>query len=245
MFSIINNQGWRLDLVTQTKEEKRSTVHKPSSAPEPELTHRAPHDHIAQQKTKNPEVIRRTNQRKISQPGRGKIEKGDHMIERQDAVMHARVAELARAFRRRSSPAAVPLPTNAEIIVAPVAGQAGQLGQPGESGHQSPSIEVAGVATLSDVPAGPSAILSTGAIAAIEIASSGSKDVSGEGKRPSKGKSSSKSSKPAERRAAKDAAEEEENTRQFKDQVTWWKQAREDLKTRAAGSLKWRGETES
>ncbi|KAK4421921.1 hypothetical protein Salat_2142800 [Sesamum alatum] len=90
--------------------------------------------------------------------------------------MHARVAELARALRRRNSPAAAPPPTNAEIIVAPVAGQAGH---PGESGHQSPSIEVARVATLSDVPAGPSAILSTGAIAAIEIASSGSKDVSG------------------------------------------------------------------
>ncbi|KAK4416498.1 hypothetical protein Salat_2475300 [Sesamum alatum] len=148
--------------------------------------------------------------------------------------MHARVAELARALRRRNSPAAAAPPANTEIVVAPVTDQPSEF-----SGHQSPPIEVTGVATPSDVHVGLAAILTPRAVAAIEIAFSGSKDASGEiegattagpskskkckrkGKRPSKGKSSSKSSKrsskQAERRAAKDAAEEEENTRQFKD----------------------------
>ncbi|KAK4421715.1 hypothetical protein Salat_2122100 [Sesamum alatum] len=173
--------------------------------------------------------------------------------------MHARVAELARASRRRNSPAAVPPPTNTEIVVA------GTADQPSESsGHQSTPIEVAGDGAPSDVRVEPSVILSPGAIVAIEIASSGSKDSSGDvegapaagpskskkrkrkSKRPSKGKSSSKSSKRsskrAERRAAKDAAEEEENTRQFKDQVTWWKQAREDLKTPSSRVAEMEGE---
>ncbi|KAK4435261.1 hypothetical protein Salat_0689400 [Sesamum alatum] len=173
--------------------------------------------------------------------------------------MHARVAELARALRRRNSPAPVPPPANTEIIVASVADQPSE-----SSGHQSPPVEVAGEAVPSDVRLGPSVILSPGAIAAIEIASSGSKDASGDAegaptagpskskkrkrksKRPSKGKSSSKSSKRsskrAERRAAKDAAEEEENTRQFKDQVAWWKQAREDLKTPSSRVAEMEGE---
>ncbi|KAK4426918.1 hypothetical protein Salat_1460600 [Sesamum alatum] len=173
--------------------------------------------------------------------------------------MHARVAELARALRRRNSPAPVPPPANTENIVASIADQPSE-----SSGHQSPPVEVAGEAFPSDVWVGPSVILSPGAIAAIEIASSGSKDASGDAegaptagpskskkrkhksKRPSKGKSSSKSSKRsskrAERRAAKDAAEEEENTRQFKDQVTWWKQAREDLKTPSSRVAEMEGE---
>ncbi|KAK4428990.1 hypothetical protein Salat_1199000 [Sesamum alatum] len=89
--------------------------------------------------------------------------------------MHARVAELARALRRRNSPAAAVPPTNAEIVAAPVADHPSE-----SSGHQSLPIEVAGVAAPSDVYVGSSAILTPGALAVIEVASSGSKDVSGE-----------------------------------------------------------------
>ncbi|KAK4425993.1 hypothetical protein Salat_1793300 [Sesamum alatum] len=158
--------------------------------------------------------------------------------------MHARVAELTRALRKRNSPAAAAPPANTEIVVAPVADQPSEF-----SGHQSPSIEVTGVAAPSDVHVGPSAILTPGAVAAIEIASSGSKDASGEiegattaGPRKSSSKLSNRSSKRVEYQAAKDAAEEEENTRQFKDQVTWWRQAREDLKTPSSRVAEMEGE---
>ncbi|KAK4435007.1 hypothetical protein Salat_0663700 [Sesamum alatum] len=121
--------------------------------------------------------------------------------------MYARVAELARALRRRNSPTAAPPPTNAEIIVAPVAGQAGHLVSLGINLLRSSSKDVSG--EVEGVPT---------------TESSKSKKRKRKGKSPRKAKSSSKSSKRlskrAERRAAKDAAEEEENTRQFKDQVT-------------------------
>ncbi|KAK4415091.1 hypothetical protein Salat_2616300 [Sesamum alatum] len=109
----------------------------------------------------------------------------------------------------------------------------------------------------------PFAIVTLGARRAIEIASSGSKEASGEvarvegeprkskkrkrkdkrqGKEKSSSKSSKRSRKRAERRAAKDAAEEEENTKQFQEQVTWWKQAREDFKTSSSRVAEMDGE---
>ncbi|KAK4425068.1 hypothetical protein Salat_1700400 [Sesamum alatum] len=156
--------------------------------------------------------------------------------------MNARLAEIARNLRMRGSPAAAIPPLAVVEVASP------EVDPHSESSNRLPTpIEAVGGA-----PAEPSAILTPGALRAIEVASSGSKEAGGEiarvegepskskkrkrkDKRRSKEKSSSKSSKwsskRAERRAAKDAAEEEENTRHFKDQVTWWKQAREDFKT--------------
>ncbi|KAK4429370.1 hypothetical protein Salat_1237400 [Sesamum alatum] len=158
-----------------------------------------------------------------------------------------------------------PPPPNVEIVAIPAGDQ------PSGSSELQVSAPV-GVAprdvhiTPSDThTTGPIAIVPPGARAAIEITSSGLKSTGGEveatrvagesskekkckrkGKRPSKRKSSSKSSKRsskrAERCAAKDAAEEEKSTKHFKDLVTWWKQAREDLKTPSSRIAEMEGE---
>ncbi|KAK4415930.1 hypothetical protein Salat_2700400 [Sesamum alatum] len=80
---------------------------------------------------------------------------------------------------------------------------------------------------------------------AVKAIPAGSKDMDGEVAlvtgEPSKSKKrkrkhknpskiSSKSSKRPECRAAKEAAEEEENTKHLKELGVWWKQAREELK---------------
>ncbi|KAK4421425.1 hypothetical protein Salat_2093000 [Sesamum alatum] len=141
--------------------------------------------------------------------------------------------------------------------------------QPSESSERQVSapIKVVGsvfLATPSDTHTGPSAIIPSGALAAIKIASSGSKGaneeaeaarVAGEsskarkrkrkGKRHSKGKSSSKSSKrsskKAERRAAKDAAEKRRTPNILRIWLHGGNRLARISKPRAAGSLKWMG----
>ncbi|KAK4424982.1 hypothetical protein Salat_1691800 [Sesamum alatum] len=167
--------------------------------------------------------------------------------------MNARLAEIARNLRRRGSPAVAVAPPIVEVAspeVDPPNEQSDRLPDPIE-----PEVEVEGRVE-------PLAIIPSGAYRAIKIASSGSKEagdgdrVEGEpgkskkrkrkdrrkGKDKSSSKSSKRSSKRAERRAAKDATEEEENTKQFLDQVAWWKQAREDFKTSSSRVAEMDGE---
>ncbi|KAK4415242.1 hypothetical protein Salat_2631500 [Sesamum alatum] len=142
--------------------------------------------------------------------------------------MNARVAEIARNLQRRNSPAAVIRLRNAEVVAAPAVDQPSEFFEC----QVSAPTEVAGSAFPGDTLTGPSAIITPSALAAIEIATSGSK-----------GTSSEIEGAPAiERRAAKDAAKEEENTKHFKDLVTWWKQAREDFKTPSRRVAKMEGE---
>ncbi|KAK4435185.1 hypothetical protein Salat_0681800 [Sesamum alatum] len=150
--------------------------------------------------------------------------------------MNARLAEIARNLRRRGSPTVEVAPQAVVEVVSP------EVNLPSEHSNRLPDpveteVEVGARVELS-------AIVPTGARRAIEIASSGSKEASGEisrvegkpskskkhkgkdnrkGKEKSSSKSSKRSSKRAKRRAAKDAAEEEENTKQFQEQVAWWK----------------------
>ncbi|KAK4412920.1 hypothetical protein Salat_2939200 [Sesamum alatum] len=161
--------------------------------------------------------------------------------------MNARLAEIARNLRRRNSQvAAIPPPANAEVIVAPVADQ------PSESSERQPApIEIA-----SETHTEPSAVVPQAPLPPLRLhlavqrgwvtksSCSGHRRIeqSKETKDKSSSKSSKRSSKRAERRAAKDAAEEEENTKHFKDLVTWWKQAREDLKTPSSRVAKMEGE---
>ncbi|KAK4421682.1 hypothetical protein Salat_2118800 [Sesamum alatum] len=140
--------------------------------------------------------------------------------------MNARLAEIARNLRRRGSPAVAVAPQAVVEVASP------EVNPPSEPSDRLPDpVEIdVGV----EVRVEYSAIVTPGARRAIEIASSESKEASGEaarvegepsksekrkckdkrrGKEKSSSKSSKRSSKRAERRAAKDAAEEEENTK--------------------------------
>ncbi|KAK4435058.1 hypothetical protein Salat_0669100 [Sesamum alatum] len=55
-------------------------------------------------------------------------------------------------------------------------------------------------------------------------------------------KSSKRSQSRSELRAAKDAAEEKENTKHLKEMVVWWKQAREELKAPSSRTAEMEGE---
>ncbi|KAK4438759.1 hypothetical protein Salat_0210500 [Sesamum alatum] len=169
--------------------------------------------------------------------------------------MNARLAEIARNLRRRGSPAVAVAPQAIVEVASP------EADPPSEQSDRLPDPVETEVVV--EVHVEPSAIVTPGGRRAIEIASSGSKDASGEvarvegepskskkrkrkdkrrGKEKSSSKSSKRSSKRAERRAAKDAAEEEENTKQFQEQVTWLKQAREDFKTSSSRVAEMDGE---
>ncbi|KAK4438187.1 hypothetical protein Salat_0152900 [Sesamum alatum] len=169
--------------------------------------------------------------------------------------MNARLAEIARNLRRRGSPAVAVAPQAVVDVASP------EVHLPSEQFECLP--DTAGTEVEVGARVEPTAIVPTGARRAIEIASSGSQEASGEvarvegesnkskkrkrkdrrkGKEKSSSKSSMRSSKRAERRAAKDAAEEEENTKQFQEQVAWWKQAREDFKTSSSGVAEMDGE---
>ncbi|KAK4428778.1 hypothetical protein Salat_1177700 [Sesamum alatum] len=164
-------------------------------------------------------------------------------------VRCARVAELARVLRRRNSPAAAatPPPSDTEVSPNPVGDQPSESSEP-----QAPtSIEVAGgnAQVTTDpaeiVPGSPVVEVgaSTPAVGTVVEVASDAGEPSKFKKRKrksthrnkSKSKSSSKSSKRSSKiskcRVAKEAAEEEENTRHFKDLVAWWKDSREALKT--------------
>ncbi|KAK4426668.1 hypothetical protein Salat_1435500 [Sesamum alatum] len=169
--------------------------------------------------------------------------------------MNARLAEIARNLRRRGSPAVMVAPQAIVEVASP------EIDPQSEQSDRLPDLVEAEVEVGARVE--PPAIVTPGARRAIEIASSGSKEVSGEvariegepskskkrkrkdkrrGKEKSSSKSSKRSSKRAERRATKDAAEEEENTMQFQEQVTWWKQAREYFKTSSSRVAEMDGE---
>ncbi|KAK4425608.1 hypothetical protein Salat_1754800 [Sesamum alatum] len=156
--------------------------------------------------------------------------------------MNARLAEIARNLRRRGSPAVAVVPPAIVEVASP------EVDPPSEQSDRLPDPVETEVEVGAHVE--PSAIVPSGARRAIEIAFSGSKEAGSEvarvegepskskkrkdkrkGKEKSSSKSSKRLSKRAERRAAKDVAEEEDNTKQFQEQVAWWKQAREDFKT--------------
>ncbi|KAK4428271.1 hypothetical protein Salat_1126700 [Sesamum alatum] len=94
--------------------------------------------------------------------------------------MNARVAEIARNLQRQNSPAAAPPPPTAEVAAISAADQ------PGGSSELQASVPVEVEPRDVHIPpgdthtSGPVAIVSPGARAAIEIASSGSKGASGE-----------------------------------------------------------------
>ncbi|KAK4417002.1 hypothetical protein Salat_2525700 [Sesamum alatum] len=168
--------------------------------------------------------------------------------------MNARLAEIARNLRRRGPPAVAVVPPAIVEVASP------EVDPPNEQSDHLPDPVDPGVEIGARVE--PSAVVPSGARRAIKITSSGSKEadegarVEGEprkskkhkrkDKRKRKEKSSSKSSKRsskrAERSAAKDAAVEEENTKQFQEQVAWWKQAREDFKTSSSRVAEMDGE---
>ncbi|KAK4412505.1 hypothetical protein Salat_2897600 [Sesamum alatum] len=142
--------------------------------------------------------------------------------------MNARLAEIARNLRRRGSPAIAVAP---QVIVEVASPEA----EP-QSEHSDRLPDLVEAEVEVGARAEPSALVTPGAHRAIEIASSGSKEASGEVARVEGEPSKSKKHKP------KDATEEEENTKKFQEQVTWWKQVREDFKTSSSRVAEMDGE---
>ncbi|KAK4423285.1 hypothetical protein Salat_1911300 [Sesamum alatum] len=127
--------------------------------------------------------------------------------------MNAHIAHLARALRRRNSPAVV------TYLV----------------GH--PSIKCQPRSRSQDA---------SGEVEVALVAGEPSKSKKRKRKHKHRGKSSSKSSKRSSKQsehcAAKEAVEEEENTKYVKELVAWWKQAHEDLKTPSSKVAEMEGE---
>ncbi|KAK4438656.1 hypothetical protein Salat_0200100 [Sesamum alatum] len=149
-------------------------------------------------------------------------------------MMNAHIVQLAGNLRRRNSLAVVtPLPSNAKLSTAPIGDQ------PSRSSENQMSAPIEVASDDARTASNPVEVIPLGSIHATKVISTGSKDASGEVEvaptagEPSKSKkrkrqhkhrskietsskSNKRSSKRSERCAAKEAAEEEENTKHLK-----------------------------
>ncbi|KAK4438610.1 hypothetical protein Salat_0195500 [Sesamum alatum] len=167
-------------------------------------------------------------------------------------------SSLGPNLRRRNSPAvATPPPSDVEVFAAPIGDQ--------PSGSFERQV-LAPIEVASVMLARPRILLrsspwfhschrgippgSKDASAELEVAlaagepskSKKHKWKTSTGKSKSSSKSNKRSSKQSERHVAKEAAEEEENTKHLKELVAWWKQACEELKTPSSKVAEMEGE---